>query len=270
MIRKSRMVLAAPGPLLTPPPVPLPPPRRPLTGPTPPKLDPRMKRRTTLPKPYLPPQRRTRHRLSHRLHRQCRCGVIPLPQRALHPTDHVQQETHPTDNPPQSARKNGAGEARRRGGRRRGRTPSAGNRTVVHLQCQIRRSSRVKFLAHQSRVERSPKGRIVSFLLSHAKISSQSTFATFPRALPTCYCHFAPCPESTCPTPPEPKNCIIGKSATSSHHSAISRCRSWGRSIPYTLETPRHTTRKCVMNQQSIRESLQIALHLRTKLYRGC
>ena len=84
-----------------------------------------MKRRTTLPKPYLPPQRRTRHRLSHRLHRQCRCGVIPLPQRALHPTDHVQQETHPTDNPPQSARKNGAGEARRRGGRRRGRPPSA-------------------------------------------------------------------------------------------------------------------------------------------------
>ncbi len=39
------MVLAAPGPLLTP----LPPPRRPLTGPTPPKLDPRMKRRTPPP-----------------------------------------------------------------------------------------------------------------------------------------------------------------------------------------------------------------------------
>jgi hypothetical protein len=34
----------------------------------------------------------------------------PLPQRALHPTDHVRQETHPTYNPPQSARKNGAGE----------------------------------------------------------------------------------------------------------------------------------------------------------------
>ena len=84
-----------------------------------------MKRRTTPPQPYLPPQRRTRHRLSHRPHRQCRCGVIPLQQRALHPTDHVQQETHPTDNPPQSARKNGAGEARRRGGRRRGRPPSA-------------------------------------------------------------------------------------------------------------------------------------------------
>jgi hypothetical protein len=116
MIRKSRMVLAAPGPLLTPPPSSSPPktPHRSyessLGG-----LDPRMKRRTTLPKPYLPPQRRTRHRLSHRPHRQCRCGVIPLPQHVLHPTDHVQQETHPTDTPPQSARKNGAGEARRRG-----------------------------------------------------------------------------------------------------------------------------------------------------------
>jgi hypothetical protein len=50
----------------------------------------------------------------------------PLPQCALHPTDHVQQDTHPTDNPPQSARKNRAGEARRRGGRRRGLPPIAG------------------------------------------------------------------------------------------------------------------------------------------------
>jgi hypothetical protein len=58
-----------------------------------------MKRRTTPPKPYLPPQTRTRHRLSHRPHRQSRCGVIPLPQGAPHPTNHVQQETHPTDNP---------------------------------------------------------------------------------------------------------------------------------------------------------------------------
>ena len=32
----------------------LPPPRRPLTGPTPPKYDSRLKRRTTFPKPYLP------------------------------------------------------------------------------------------------------------------------------------------------------------------------------------------------------------------------
>jgi hypothetical protein len=53
-------------------------------------------------------------------------SVTPLPQRALHPTDHVQQDTHPTDNPPQSARKNGAEEAQRQGGRRRGRPPSAG------------------------------------------------------------------------------------------------------------------------------------------------
>ena len=84
-----------------------------------------MKRRTTPPKQYLPPQRKTRHRQSHRPHGQCRCGVTPLPQSVLHPTYHVQQETHPTDNPPQSARKNWAGEARRRGGRRRGRLPSA-------------------------------------------------------------------------------------------------------------------------------------------------
>ena len=101
-------------------------PRRTLTCPTPPKLDPRMKRRTTPPKPYLPPQTRTRHRLSHRPHRQCRCGVIPLPQRVLHPTNHVQQDTHPTDKlSAQLPRKNGAGEARRRDGRRRGRPPSA-------------------------------------------------------------------------------------------------------------------------------------------------
>jgi hypothetical protein len=47
---------------------PLPPPRRPLTGPTPPKLDPSRKRRTPPPKPYLPPQTRTRHRRAHRPH----------------------------------------------------------------------------------------------------------------------------------------------------------------------------------------------------------
>ena len=48
-----------------------------------------------------------------------------LPQCAFHPTDHVQQDTHPTGNPPPSARKSGAGEARRRVGRRRGRIPSS-------------------------------------------------------------------------------------------------------------------------------------------------
>ena len=42
------------------------------------------------------------------------------------------------------------------------------NRTVVHLPCEIRRTSRVEFLARQSRVERSPKGRIVLFLIQRA------------------------------------------------------------------------------------------------------
>jgi hypothetical protein len=46
-----------------------------------------------------------------------------LPQRAFNPTDHVQQDIHPTENPPPSARKSGAGEARRRVGRRRGAAP---------------------------------------------------------------------------------------------------------------------------------------------------
>jgi hypothetical protein len=59
------MVLAAPGPLLTPPRSPSP--RRPLSGPTLPQFDPRMKRRTPPPKPYLPLQTRTGHRQSHRL-----------------------------------------------------------------------------------------------------------------------------------------------------------------------------------------------------------
>ena len=45
--------------------------------------------------------------------------IRSLPQRAFHLTDHVQQDIHPTDNPP-SARKSGAGEAQRRVGRRWG------------------------------------------------------------------------------------------------------------------------------------------------------
>jgi hypothetical protein len=45
------MVLAAPGPLLTPPPSSSSP--KTPTGPTPPKFDPRMKKRTIPPKPYL-------------------------------------------------------------------------------------------------------------------------------------------------------------------------------------------------------------------------
>ena len=54
-----------------------------MNGPAFTTLYPRMKRRTTPPKPYLPPQRRTRHRLSHRPHRQCRCGVIYPSHNAL-------------------------------------------------------------------------------------------------------------------------------------------------------------------------------------------
>jgi hypothetical protein len=59
------------------------------------------------------------------LRNTCRCPRTSLPRSAFHPTDHVQQDIHPTDNPPLSARKSGAGEARRRVGRRRGRPPSS-------------------------------------------------------------------------------------------------------------------------------------------------
>ena len=51
-------------------------------------------------------------------------GNTPPTQRSL-PNRSPPTGSHPTDNPPQSARKNGAGGARRRGGRRRGRPPSA-------------------------------------------------------------------------------------------------------------------------------------------------
>jgi len=59
------------------------------------------------------------------LRNTCRDPRTSLPQRAFHPTDNVQQDIHPTDYPPPSARKNWAGEVRRRGGLRRGRIPSA-------------------------------------------------------------------------------------------------------------------------------------------------
>ena len=112
-MKKSGMVLAAPGPLLTPPPSSSPP--KTLTGPTPPKLDPRMKRRTPPPNRTCP--RRQELDIDEHTDPMCQhsCGVTPLPQRALHPTDHVRQETetNPTYNPPQSARKNVAGETRR-------------------------------------------------------------------------------------------------------------------------------------------------------------
>jgi hypothetical protein len=48
------------------------------------------------------------------LRNTCRCPRTSLPHLAFHPTDHVQQDIHPTDNPPPSARKSGAGKTRRR------------------------------------------------------------------------------------------------------------------------------------------------------------
>jgi hypothetical protein len=70
------------------------------------------------------------------LRNTCRCPRTSLPQRAFHPTDHVQQDIHPTDNPPQSARKSGAGKTRRRVGRRRGRLPSLTHQNLRALVMQ--------------------------------------------------------------------------------------------------------------------------------------
>ena len=68
----------------------------------------------------------------------CRCPRTSLPQRVFHSTDHVQQDIHPTDNPPPSARKSGAGKTRRRVGRRRGRLPSS---TRQNLRALVMQSS---------------------------------------------------------------------------------------------------------------------------------
>jgi hypothetical protein len=65
-----------------------------------------------------------------------RCPRTSLPQRAFHPTDHVQQDIHPTDNPPPSARKSGAGKTRRRVGRRRERLPSSARQSLRALVMQ--------------------------------------------------------------------------------------------------------------------------------------
>jgi hypothetical protein len=72
------------------------------------------------------------------LRNTCRCPRTSFPQRAFHPTGHVQQDIHPTNNPPPSARKSGAGEARRRVGRRRGRPPSS---TRQNLRALVMQSS---------------------------------------------------------------------------------------------------------------------------------
>jgi hypothetical protein len=70
------------------------------------------------------------------LRNTCHGPRTSLPQRAFHPTNHVQQDIHPTDNPPPSARKSGAGEARRRVGRRRGRLPSSARQSLSTLVMQ--------------------------------------------------------------------------------------------------------------------------------------
>ncbi len=71
------------------------------------------------------------------LRNTCRCPRTSLPQRAFHPTDHVHQDIHPTDNPPPSAQKSGAGKTRRRVGRRRG-LPSS---TRQNLRALVMKSS---------------------------------------------------------------------------------------------------------------------------------
>ena len=71
-------------------------------------------------------------------------------------------------------------------------------------------------------------------------------------------------PESPCPTSPAVENYTIVKHATGSHCPAIST-GAWGSAIPYTLKTPHHSARKCVMNRPSQRKSLQAPLHFRAK-----
>jgi hypothetical protein len=65
----------------------------------------------------------------------CHGPRTSLPQRTFHPTDHV-QDIHPTDNPPPSAQKSGAGEARSRVGRRRVRLPSSNRQSLRALVMQ--------------------------------------------------------------------------------------------------------------------------------------
>ena len=71
------------------------------------------------------------------LRNTCHGPRTSLPQRAFHPTDHVQQDICPPDNPHSPlARKRGAGEARHRGGRRRGRLPSSARQSLRTLAMQ--------------------------------------------------------------------------------------------------------------------------------------
>jgi len=70
------------------------------------------------------------------LRNTCHGPRTSLPQRVFHPTDHVQQDIHPTGNQSPSARKSGAVEARRRVGRRRGRLPSSARQSLHALVMQ--------------------------------------------------------------------------------------------------------------------------------------
>jgi hypothetical protein len=70
------------------------------------------------------------------LRNTCHGPWTSFPQRAFHPTDHVQQDIHPTDNQPQSARKRGAGEAQHRVRLLRGQPPSSVRQSLCTLVLQ--------------------------------------------------------------------------------------------------------------------------------------
>ena len=66
----------------------------------------------------------------------CRCPRTSLPPRSFHPTDHVQQDIHPTNNQAQSVWKSWAVEARHRVGQRRGGLPSSAHQSLRTLVMQ--------------------------------------------------------------------------------------------------------------------------------------
>jgi hypothetical protein len=70
------------------------------------------------------------------LRNTCHGPLTSLPHRAFHPTNHVQQDIHPTENPSLSEWKSWAGEARRRARRRRGRLPSSARQSLHALVMQ--------------------------------------------------------------------------------------------------------------------------------------
>ncbi len=70
------------------------------------------------------------------LRNTCHGPRTSLPQHTFHPTDHVQQDISPTDNPSQSVRKTWEGEARHRVGLQRGRLPSSVCQSLCGLVMQ--------------------------------------------------------------------------------------------------------------------------------------